>query len=102
MKRKTINQKCLLMGLPLLLVLSLVMGCACPAAEPTPTPTPTPTPPEVPPASESFTGSVEALIGFWEGEVQLQDLAGDDRAAAIEEALLIMTNSWNCARGKCG
>jgi len=97
MKRKTINQKCLLIiGLPLLLVLSLVVGCACPADEPTPTP------PEVPPASESFTGSVEALIGFWEGEVQLQDLAGDDRAAAIEEALLIMTNSWNCARGKCG
>jgi hypothetical protein len=42
----------------------------------------------VPPASESFTGSVDELIGFWEGEVQLQDLAGADRAAAIEKALL--------------
>jgi hypothetical protein len=51
----------------------------------TPTTTPTPTPP---PASESYAGSLDELINFWQGEGHLEDLAGADRSAAIEEALL--------------
>ncbi len=84
------SKKWVFLGLALVLVLSLLPACSTQLKVPAVTPQvrgPLQT------AGPGFVDSLWELVDYWEGEVQLVDLVGTERDAAIEEALGVIESA---------
>jgi hypothetical protein len=77
------------LGLALVMALSLLPGCSTQLKIPEVAPQ-VEEPLQSPGAGPGFVDSLWELIDYWEGQVELEDLAGTAKDAAIEEALGIM------------